>query len=399
MISNLKLLVTLVCGFFAAEATAQQLLLEDFSSMRKNPDGENLWSAYLGEDPNQTFTLENGMMKLVGEGRTSGDCYKGCGIYWHFLPYPYISPTGFAHNYIKSGTWDTGVNRLRFKMKCGQSVTRHSDGGPVVEIGTYVKPTSNTDQSLQGTHYYHQLDFNVYANRWILLEVNQQPQHELGGNPGTLPPLDPEWTGSTPVHYLDGLTRFYFDTMGDGWVNHVCYFDDFSFEKVTGSPDSFVSSITATHSGSKYEVTWATPKNQNLTYRIRYSTTSLKTAGFESGTDGGTVASTGNDYTGVIWLSPNMPESPTGLYVGIQPPGQSVFTQVYIPPMNITSGGPTCDVTGDSVVNNSDVTAETNMALGSTACTNDLDGDGTCTVVDVQRVINASLGSTCRTGP
>jgi hypothetical protein len=94
-----------------------------------------------------------------------------------------------------------------------------------------------------------------------------------------------------------------------------------------------------------------------------------------------------------------MAESPTGLYVGIQPPGQSAFAEVYMPAMNVASSGPTCDVNGDGVVNDSDVTAERNMALGNTACTNDLDGDGTCTVVDVQRVINASLGGTCRTGP
>lgn len=386
-------------GLSVAEAIAQPLLLEDFSTLRKNPNGDDLWAAYLGEDPNQSYTLENGMLKLVGDGRDNSSCYTGCGIYWHFFPYPYVPPTGFAHSYIKSGTWDAGVNRLRFKMKCAQNVTRRSDGGDILQVGTYIKPTSNTDPSLQGTHYYHLFDFNVYADRWVLLELNPQPQYKLGSDGSTQPPLDPEWTGSTPVHYFDGLTRFYFDTQGDGWINQVCYFDDFYFEKVTGSPDNFVASITATHSGSRYEVTWATPKNQNLVYRVRYSTSSLKAAGFNTGIDGGTVSSTGNSYPGVIWTSPDMPESPVGLYVGIQPPGQSAFTEIYIPPMNTSSAGPTCDVTGDRVVDSADVAAETDMALGAAACTNDLDRDGACTVVDVQRVTNASLGSSCRIGP
>ena len=395
MVANFMrlLAITLVCGLFAGGANAQQVLLEDFSSMRKNSDGEDLWSAYLGEDPGQTYTLESGMLKLVG---------VSSGIYWHFFPCPYVWPNGFAQHFVKSGTWNTDINRLRFKMKCDQGVVRRSDGGDVLQVGTYIKPHSDTDVPKQGQHYYHLVNLNVYAGRWVLFEMNRQPQHRVGTDPNTLPPLDPEWASPTmggPVHYFDGLTRFYFDTQGSGWSNAVCYFDDFYFDRVSGSPDNFVSSISATHSGSKYEVAWATPKNQNLTYKVRYSTASLKVNGFASGTDGGTVSSTGDAYTGVIWLSPNMAESQTGLYVGIQPPGQSAFTEIYIPAMNSASSGPTCDVNGNGVVNNADVTAETNMALGNAACTNDLDGDGTCTVVDVQRVINASIGSGCRIGP
>jgi hypothetical protein len=64
----------------------------------------------------------------------------------------------------------------------------------------------------------------------------------------------------------------------------------------------------------------------------------------------------------------------------------------------IVSSNP-CDLNGDGVVNNADVTSAINQALGTAGCsTANLSGGGTCTVVDVQRVINASLGQSCRVG-
>jgi hypothetical protein len=64
----------------------------------------------------------------------------------------------------------------------------------------------------------------------------------------------------------------------------------------------------------------------------------MKSTGFSSGTPGGTISATGNDYTNVIWTSPNMQEAANGLYVAIRPQGQTAFTQVYIPN---SSGGTT----------------------------------------------------------
>ena len=161
-----------------------------------------------------------------------------------------------------------------------------------------------------------------------------------------------------PVHYIDGLTRFYFDTRAtDGSITSVISMISILIKYPAAPIISFLR-LRRRIADRNMKSPGRHQRIRNSLTEIRYSTTSLKAAGFESGTDGGTVSSTGNAYVGVIWLSPNMPESPTGLYVGIQPQGQSAFTEVYIPPMNITSGGPTCDVTGDSVVNNSDVTAE-----------------------------------------
>jgi len=71
-----------------------------------------------------------------------------------------------------------------------------------------------------------------------------------------------------------------------------------------------------------------------------------------------------------------------------------------IVPRTAASGGPSCDVNTDSLVNIVDVQLSINRALGMTPCGNaDIDQDGTCTVVDVQRIIGAALGGGCRIGP
>ena len=59
----------------------------------------------------------------------------------------------------------------------------------------------------------------------------------------------------------------------------------------------------------------------------------------------------------------------------------------------------TCDVNHDGVVNILDVQIQTNMALGTIACTNNLSQSGQCNNTDVQRVITAAQGGACRIGP
>jgi hypothetical protein len=58
-----------------------------------------------------------------------------------------------------------------------------------------------------------------------------------------------------------------------------------------------------------------------------------------------------------------------------------------------------CDINGDGVVDQNDVTAAKNQALGIATCsTADLEQTGHCSVVGVQRVINAVNGQSCRVG-
>jgi hypothetical protein len=54
-----------------------------------------------------------------------------------------------------------------------------------------------------------------------------------------------------------------------------------------------------------------------------------------------------------------------------------------------------CALTGGVSVTAADVTAATNMALGTIPCTASIEGPNTCTVITVQRVISASLGKPC----
>ena len=234
----------------------------------------------------------------------------------------------------------------------------------------------------------------------MLVELNRVPTHQVSDPGSQSYPEDPTASGPENVHYFDGLTRFYFDTAaGAAWANSTCYFDDFYFDKVAGEPDTYVSSVTPVHNGSAYEVSWSAPKNQDVRYNVRYSSTSMKTNGFTSGKDGGTVSNPGNDYTGTVWTSPAMAEQQS-FYVAIQPSGQTAFTEIYIPGMNSTTPSPavSCDINKDGKVDSQDVTLAQQASIGATACAADLDGNGRCDAIDVQRVINASLGQTCRVG-
>jgi cellulose 1,4-beta-cellobiosidase len=48
-----------------------------------------------------------------------------------------------------------------------------------------------------------------------------------------------------------------------------------------------------------------------------------------------------------------------------------------------------CALTGDATVSAADVTAATNMALGTQTCSAQVEGNNVCTVITVQRVVNA----------
>jgi hypothetical protein len=392
----------------ATSLFAQTALLEDFSSLRKNANGDDLWSFYQG-CAQQTGGIQNG--QWVG---TLVNCEYP--IYVHFLPIPYVYPQGFMQSWLKTGSPNPNADRLSFKFKCDQPggglvMSQRTDGGTTFDVGTYVKSHLSTVANEQGQHYYHSGTIDVHSGRWIQFTINKHPNHIVGGAGAVDVGDDPEFVSPTfggPVHYFDGMTRFYFGMFG--WTPNAgttCSLDDFY---VSQSPykeaDDVVYSVVASHTGpisgyadGRYEVRWSAPPAVDRTFNIRYSTQPMHVNGFASGTDGGAVATTGNTYQSVYWNSPNMPEK-TAFYVAIQPSGSTNFTEVYIPAMNGGSTAPqvSCDVNGDGKVDSLDVTAATNAALGKAPCVSDLDQNGRCDVVDVQRVINASLGGTCRVG-
>lgn len=297
------------------------ILLEDFATARLNGDGGLLWHPYLGEDPNQTGGITGGQFEIA-----TG---VGNGAYLYCFPrdggYPF--PEGYSQTFIKTGVWDIDINRLTFWVKCDTNITRDPSGSDNLQIGTYIRDHAEVDPAFQGAHYYHLLSPNWYANKWIYMELNRVPQHQVGQDANTNWPENPE---APVVNYYDGLTLFYFDTQGNEFFNTNWVFDDWYFGKVANEPDQLVSSIAATYSGSRYEVTWAGPKNTGQDYDVRYRSTTMKVDGFTSGTDGGTVSNPGSAYTGTFWQSPIMGEL-ADIYIAIRPDGSTDFTEIHLP--------------------------------------------------------------------
>ena len=62
---------------------------------------------------------------------------------------------------------------------------------------------------------------------------------------------------------------------------------------------------------------------------------------------------------------------------------------------SVWAQNPCAIATGSAVPTAADITAATNMALGTIPCTANIEGPNKCTVITVQRVTNASLGQPC----
>jgi hypothetical protein len=382
--------------------------------------GVPIFNYYTGENGGQQFLIQSGPGGFMqGTLNSTGNS----GLYDQFLPTEanWAFPNAYVQHWIKSGTWSAAINRLTFQYQCNMAIT---DGGPshTIEIGTYIRPQNYSDASWAGQHYYHFLAPNVYPNRWIYATLNKRPEHRVGAGSPEAHPDDPEQNNSTtgtPVHYYDGMTRFYIDWVYKQSSGLVCQFANFQLSTVSneldglsttgagGTTQGYMGAITATYSGptagyphGRYEAIWQGPSqiSSGQSYNIRYSTSDMHVTGFSSGTSGGVVTGPGgSDYTTVAWYSPDMSQATT-MYVAIQPVGQTAFAEVQIPGVGGTPVVSQCDPTGDGVVNNADVQLAINQALGFSACTDDLNGDGLCTVLEVQRIINAAMGGTCRVG-
>jgi hypothetical protein len=329
--------VFMLAAFCAVRSLKAQgvgtLLLEDFSSMRMNHDSPPypLWSPYAngagGPDfAGQVGDIENGTYHIYAPGRP----------YFQFLPYPYVDPYGFAKDFLRSGTWNPNVNRLTFWVKNSQNIARNANGGELMEFGTYTKKADG-QVSNQGAHYYHILDPNMWAGRWMLVTINRVPQHQVGGGPtGTDPnPTYPENpTSSSGFNYFDGLTRFYLYDGGWGSASSFSgdwYYANFQFGLVTGEPDTLVSTTTAVYTGDHYELSWQGPRNVVQKYNVYMSTASMKGTGVGSGTLIGTTQNSGDTYTGVFIASKAVAQPSSGMYFAINPQGQSAFTEIYLP--------------------------------------------------------------------
>ena len=367
------------------------IILDNFSGPRLNSGtGGDIFSTYLGEDPGQTYSITNGQMRVTGSPTV--------GIYWHFLPYPYTGSLGWAKGWIEQGTWDANVNRLKFSFSCDRNLGKTASGYGQIQVGTYVKAPDGAPAN-QGAHYYHNIDPNIYTDKVVYVDINRTPQHQVGTDSNINWPENPT---SPTFNYFDGLTRWYFDTENGTWSNATCRFRPVTFEKILNEPDQQVSSVTYQYTGTRYEVTWSGPKNSTLQFDIAYKTSSMKSAGFASGTAGGTIAATGNAYSNVIWASPNMAENANGMYIAIRPQGQTNFTEVYVPnsgnpvlPTPTPTPTPTPGDTIAPIFSNISASSVTTSSATITWTTNELSDSqveyGLTTAYGSQSILNTSL--------
>ncbi len=250
--------------------------------------------------------------------------------------------SGYMQNYIKSGTFDPASNRLEFTISytnSGSYNTTNTQGA--FYVGTYVKGGGNVpDVHHPGQHFYHYgPPFTMYPGRVMKVDVNAAPDHEVGAAGGAVWPNDPYYSGvwqypgwagydaTTHFHYFDGLTSWYINgNYGQSGTPNTMTVGQTSLYTASGEPEELIRTRTIVWTPKRvsdgqagYEVAWTTPKNSNIQYQVNYSSSgSLKTSGFSTGTNGGTVLSQGSAYTGALWVSPTMSEQ-GNIWVGIRP--------------------------------------------------------------------------------
>lgn len=316
-------------------------------------------TAYKGsagaDQPHYIAEIADGGLSLrvpvaVPDGQYAGDgggppllvvCPKNIFNFMYFTrqegtAFPY--PEGRVSNYVKNPPLPLTTNRLRFWIQWGRDIDRRADGSFLATVGTYAKSPEDPESIAERFHFYHQLNPNFYAGRWMFIEVNATPQHcrSAVGNAGwpNEPMLSgwpvyssPGWDGRR-APYLPNLTYFYFDTVFDqrDFSGQVVRMAPIIMDSEEGEPDAYVASITAVWAprrfngrGPGYEVTFAAPKMFPTEYEFRYSTReSLKTAGFSSGTAGGVLKSLNSAYSTLLWTSPPMEEQ-DNIWIGIRP--------------------------------------------------------------------------------
>lgn len=265
-------------------------------------------------------------------------------------PYIYTTPRSGGYLWPKGYQWwntknplsfDPASNRFRFWVRFGKNILMPSQGAYNYNWGTYPQ-TVTQDTSGGGSHFYYQMALNTYQNSWQLLEMTCAPNHEVGAAGGINWPNEvlkghgyyPAWKAG-PRSCMEGEELFYQDFVNRApwdWSGQTLYYAGFEFDKTDGEPEEGVRGRSAVWApqrfsggqltgGPGYDVMWSSPSVSGITYQIRYSTTaSLKTAGWASGTDGGTVVPPGVSlgYSGVLWQSPDMPQA-DDFWVGIRP--------------------------------------------------------------------------------
>jgi hypothetical protein len=263
--------------------------------------------------------------------------------------FPLDSPSFHA-----KGTTPEGVNRIRFFVKTQKNLAQ-GNSGYNVNLGTF--PTAPS--AIGNTHFYHYSALDFYADRWMLIEYNNTPSHQVDGPNGANwwenPTSDPghvygnQWRGSYPgapaktmtdhqtTFYFDGNGRTYTQTSagGLGWSGQTVLISSLMLDKVENEPEEFVQGRAGAWAPQRYlnrDTTltaspgycayFSGPVTYDVSYRLRYATSSIKTLGWSNAVNPGTqpyrTSTDGNVLPGFKWCSPPMAEE-VAFFVGIRP--------------------------------------------------------------------------------
>jgi hypothetical protein len=321
---------------------AQSVVLDNFTSVRQTFDNyQPLWQVTGGLSQCYNQTLNRVAGNLANDfiqGCTGGACQPGtpnnsC-MYFFMMPTgqfdTFVWPSTYVAGYITSGTWNASINRLNYSVTCDTAWAADNTTG---EFGDYINPHDNVNTNTQGQHYYSFVPLNIRAFEPVFVQINATPNHRVGAGEVNWP-NDPEWVLPTninssgnlsPVHYFDGMTHFYIfpwytsaaTTTRNCWVGPITLSTN-----TAGESDEYVHDVTAQYTGTQYEVQWSGPTNQLVSnnYDLHYSTQSMHTNGFSTGTNAGPISIAPSDsYPGyVVWDSSAMPPAST-MYVAVRP--------------------------------------------------------------------------------
>lgn len=253
----------------------------------------------------------------------------------------YTQPSHWSRGHIKTGTWNTAINRKSWLLMATTSGSRNSSGRSTFNYANYTKPIDvfTPGNEVGGYHYYWDYSFNIYPNRPIKMVATNCPTHgrqEAGSQDHNAYPL-----------MFTEETRSYFQCWA-GPLTHgafpSCYFrlgPIIYFAEPNGTDDNEIRSITVQYTGpitgftnGRYEITWAGRKNVNRTYNVYMRTDGQSMRGNGGPTSGTLIGSTtnpGDDYTNCFMATSNMPESPNGACFAIQRVGSDEFFEIYLP--------------------------------------------------------------------
>ena len=248
-------------------------------------------------------------------------------------------PGATIPQFIKNGgSWSTSTNRYRILIK-HSGVTRPvpSNGNGTMDLGTYFWFGTQVDDKAHG---YHTVGYPIVDGAWVQLEFNAAFDHIVGASAPYYYANDamlaggwidaPSWRGGAR-HYYDAMERQYWDwSLTDPTIapltGSTLTIKKIDLYTAASEPEEYVQTRSILYDGAKYQLGWTGPRQDftslPVAYNVVYSASDLKTAGWSSGTPGGSASnSAGGTGGGVLYSSPSMAQAST-IYFGIRPIAQ-----------------------------------------------------------------------------